>query len=415
MSNEMKLRNTNLISIDLFIIFLLFWTNLFSQWNFNLSLDQAYNDNPFRLPEQQESWISSINFGIQHDFNNFFINYQGSYNYFEAIDVRNFYWHEAGVGFNSQKTNFGIYAEQRVNQTDYNIYNYSMLTGYFNQQFQFGNLNWLWSNDVFYNNYSELLQLNNWEINSNIRIHRTFQTRTTLMGGTGIYYKRYTNSEQTVTYDTTSNQIMASILGNGKQGSGGGKGTGGRRYDMTGSGGGYFSQTVYADFEVPSITQIRFWTRLAQSLTSTTGLAVQYNYQNLFSESARFVTGISYNYSEESEIFDDPMGYKGSSIGGELTQLIFNGMILKGTFYYKDKQYVSQGAYIDAEVYDGSSLRSDINKTFWIYIQKRVGINFRGGSDLVLKFNYQWISNQSNSYWYNYSNQQVSLGLEFQF
>lgn len=406
---KMKLRNINLISITIVIMLLLYWTNLFSQWNFNLSLDQAYNDNPFRLPEQQESWISSLTFGIQRDFNNLFINYHGSYNYFEAIDVRNFYWHQAGIEFNSQKINFGINVEQRVNQTDYNIYNYSMLTGYFNQQFQLAQFNWLWSNSAFYNNYSELSQLNNWEINSNVRIHRTFSSRTTLMSGTGIYYKRYTNSEQTLAIDTTSNQIMASILGNGRGDSGGG------RHGMIGSGGGYFSQTVYADFEVPSITQIRLWTRLAQSLTSTTGLAVQYNYQDLLSESARFITGISYNYSEESEIFDDPMGYKGSSIGGELTQLIFGRMTLKGSFYYKNKQYVSQGIYSDAETYDGAILRSDINKTFWIYLQKRVGINFRGGSDLVLKFNYQWINNQSNSYWYDYSNQQVSLGLEFQF
>jgi hypothetical protein len=405
----MKLKNINLILIGAVIILLIFCTNLFSQWNFNLSLDQAYNDNPFRLPEQQESWISSFTIEIQRDFGNFFINYHGSYNYFEAIDVRNFYWHLAGIGFNSQKTKYGINVEQRVNQTDYNIYNYSMLTGYFNQQFQFAKFNWLWSNGASYNDYSELSQLNNWEINSNIRIHRTFPSRTTLMGGTEIYYKRYTNSEQTLAIDTTNNQIMASILGNGKGGSGSG------RHGMIGSGGGYFSSTVYANFEVPSISQIRLWGRLAQSLTSSTGIAVQYNYQDLLSESARFVTGISYNYNEESEIFDDPMGYKSSSIGGELTQLLFGGMILKSAYYFKDKRYVSQGIYTDAETYDGSSLRSDINKTFWIYLQKRVGINFRGGSDLVLKFKYQWINNQSNSYWYDYSNQQVSLGLEFQF
>ena len=405
----MKLRNLNPISINISIILLLFYTNLFSQWDFNLSLDQSYNNNPFRLPEQQESWISSINFGIERQLNSFEVNYSGSYNYFEAIDVRNFYWHQVGIAFNSQKTNFGIKAEHRINQTDYNIYNYSMLTGYFNQQFQFSKFNWLWSNAAFYNNYSELSQLNNWEINSNIRIHRTLPTRTTLIGGTGIYYKRYTNSEQTIPIDTTSNQIMASILGNGRGEPGGG------RHTMMGNGGGYFSKTVYSNFEVPSITQIRLWTRLAQSITSTTGVAVQYNYQNLLSESARFVTGISYNYSEESEIFDDPMGYKGSSIGGELTQLIFGGMILKSAFYYKDKQYVSQGIYTDAESYEGSILRNDINKTFWINLQKRVGINFRGGSDLILKFNYQWINNQSNSYWYDYSNQHVSLGLEFQF
>jgi hypothetical protein len=383
--------------------------NLLSQWYFNFSLDQAYNDNPFRLPEPQESWISSLNFGIQREYKNFFVNYDGSLNHFEAMSERNFYWHKIGVGLASERTNFGISAEQRLNQSDYNIYNYSMVAANFSQQFQFIKLNWLWSNNTFYNDYSELSQLNNWEINSNIRLHYTFPTRTTLLGGTGIFYKRYTNSEQTIAIDTTSSQIMASILGNGRGGPGGGK------HGMIGSGGGYFSQTVYADLDVPSITQIRLWGRLAQSITSTTGLAVQYNYQTLLSESARFITGISYNYSEESQIFDDPMGFEGFSVGGELTKLVFGGMILKSTFYYKDKQYVSQGIYTDFENYNGSILRNDVNKTIRINLQKRLGLKFRGGSDLIINLNYQWINNQSNSYWYDYSNQQISLSLEFQF
>jgi len=404
----MKPRNSKLKMIFIAVILLSLSFDLLSQWNLTLSLDQAYNNNPFRLPEQQESWISSLNFGIQRQFNNFFINYDGQFNYFEAMGNRNFYWHQVGVGFGSENTNFGMNVEQRVNKTDYNIYNYSMLAGYFNQQFQLAKFNWLWSNGAFYNDYSELSQLNNWEINSNLQIHRTFPTRTTIMGGTGIYYKRYTNSELTVPLDTATTQIYESALGNGKGGSSGG------RHGTIGSDGGYFSQIIYADFEVPSITQIRLWGRLAQSLTATTGLAVQYNYQNLLSESARFITGISYNYSEESQIFDDPMGYEGSSIGGELTQLLFGGIILKGAFYYRDKQYVSQGIYTDAEIYDGSILRSDIDKIFWLNFQKRVEINFREGSDLIFKFNYQWINNQSNSYWYDYSNHQVSIGFEFQ-
>jgi hypothetical protein len=411
----MKAQNLIPKTILIAIIVLSFSINLYSQWNFNMSLDQAYNDNPFRLPEQRESWISSFNFGIQKQLNDFFVNYDGSYNHFEAISERNFYWHQLQVGFGSQNTHFGLNVEQRLNQTDFNVYNYSMLTAYFNQQFHLAKFNWAWSNSAFYSNYSELSQLNNWELNSNLRVHRTFPSRTTLMGGTGIYFKKYTNSEQAIAADTTTNPISTSTLGNGRQGSGGMGGTGGRRQGMIGNGGGYFSQIVYADFEVPSITQIRLWGRLAQSLTATTGIAVQYNYQNLLSESARFVTGISYNYNEESQIFDDPMGYKGSSIGGELTQLLFGGIIMKGAFYYRDKQYVSQGIYADEETYNESILRSDISKTFSLNIQRRVGINFRGGSDLILKLSYQWIDNQSNSYWYEYSNQYISLGFEFQF
>lgn len=380
--------------------------NIFSQWDFSLSADQSYNNNPFRLPEKQDSWISSLDLGIHRQFGDFHANYYGSYNYFEAIPDRNFYWHQLGVGFAGQTTGAGVHAELRTNRADYSIYDYVMLNGYFNQQFQLATLNWLWSNSAIYNDYSELTQLNNWELSSAIRIHRTFPTRTTTMGGAGIHYKKYTNSEQTVPVDATAEMYM-SILGDGKGGGG--------RHGTVGGGGGYFSQTVYADFEVPSITQIRLWGRVAQSITPTTGLAVQYNYQHLLSESTRFITGITYNYSEESQIFDDPMGYDAYSIGAELAQLLFGGMMLKGAFYYKDKQYVSQGIYIDSENYDNSILRTDISKTAWVYVQKLIGVGFGGGSELILKLNYQWIDNQSNSYWYDYSAHHVGVGFEFQF
>ena len=136
-----------------------------------------------------------------------------------------------------------------------------------------------------------------------------------------------------------------------------------------GGGGGQGQYPIYTDTEAPSVSQLRLWLRAAQSITAATGLAVQYQNSFLLSGSNRYVAGITYGPNEESRIFDDPMGYESNSIGSELTQLLPGSILLKGAFYLTEKNYSSQGIYLDQENYDETTLRKDTYKSFWIRIQ----------------------------------------------
>jgi len=170
---------------------------------------------------------------------------------------------------------------------------------------------------------------------------------------------------------------------------------------------------TYSDMEIPSALQMQFDLRLAQSVTATTGIAVLYNSQFLLLGSNRDAL----IYADESQIFDDPMGYESQSIGSELTQMLPWNMKLKGAFYYTEKNYTTQGIYLDEseDNYDESVLRNDTRKVAWLSLQKNIHTDWFGGSTITLDFTHQFMNNESNSYWYNYESNYSGLGFSINF
>ena len=263
-----------------------------------------------------------------------------------------------------------------------------MYTEYLYYTFNIWDANFLWASDIAYNNYPNLEQVNNYKISSTLRLNKSFKTRTTFISGLALFYKNYTSSVSTVDSNATT-----SDGGNGH-----------------GVGDGGYTTTTVSEAEEPSVIQFQGWVRLAQSLTSTTGLAMQYKKSILIEGSSRNV-GLSFNYDEESQLFDDHMGYESSSVGCEITQLIPLGFIAKGSFYYTEKDYTTQGIFVDLVNYDDSTLRNDINKIAEITLQKYFSVlNTVLSMDIAI----HWVNNNSNSYWYNYTNRYASMGLSFQ-
>lgn len=381
-----------------------------AQWNFSLAYDQEYNDNPFRLPETQNSWVSSIDFGLEKEFKDFAIGYNGNYSRFNSIMERNFYWYQLGLRGGTEMTRWGFYGEQRINKSDYQLYDYLNVTSYLQHQFMLKQTSIIWNGSINYNRYKELVELNNWKFNTSLQGHKSLPSRTTLIGGISFHYKIYPNSTGETYFIPDSAMTPMSYLSTTNQFSISGNGHGRGRGKM-----GYLSPKAYTDLETASASQFTFWLRLAQSLTQSTGLAVQYQQRNILSGSDRFVSGLSYSYSQESQLFDDPMSHEGYSIGSELTQLLPFNITLKLAGYYMTKNYSAQGIYLDEGNYDSAILRQDVSKTAWASLRKNIGINFRARAAIVLYLYYQWLDNQSNSYWYDYKNTATSFGLEFEF
>jgi hypothetical protein len=358
----------------------------------NFSINTAYDNNPFRLPESQESWVSNFNIGVQHNFSSFSVSYLGGYTHFDQITDRNFYWHQLALFGTNGATNWGLYADQRLNGDDYKLYNYTIYTAYLNHHTALLGLNLFLDGHFNINTYANLPEIDNFEVSSALRINKSFSTRTTLIAGGKILFKRYINSTEAVT------EVI-------EDGSGGGRGM------QTGGG----SFLVYSEIEAPSATQLLTYIRIAQSVTTSTGIAIQTQKQIMLSGSSRFVSGLSNGYSEESQLFDDPIGYESEGIGSEFTQLLMAGFYLKGAYYITQKRYETQGIYLDAELYESSELREDTYKIGWLRLQKIIPIHFPAEGSLTLRLVYQWTDNSSNSFWYNYANQYSALEIEFQF
>ena len=174
------------------------------------------------------------------------------------------------------------------------------------------------------------------------------------------------------------------------------------------------SKTLIQNIEVeaPSVSQFQYWLRAAQSLSQGTGLAVQYNARLSLKGNARYLAGLPYNYFDESEIFDDPMGYDLNSFGLELTQILPARFTLKTGFYIGKKMYTSQGIYLDEINFDESILRDDHYNTAQLSLKKVFSL---GQTGFTMEIWYQWLNNKSNSYWYNYENHFTSLSLSISF
>ncbi len=364
-----------------------------AQWQANLYLNQAYESNPFRLPESEASWISILDLGLQYDFGDFAISYTGDYTYFDNFADRNHYWHQAAFFGEIGATNLGVYYNQRFNKNDFTLYNYYSGVAYLNHSAELAGINVYISGNAILTKYAELSDLDNIELNGIVRLNKGFETRTTCIAGFGMYYKDYTQTYTMI--DSVENS------GGGQSGNGSGSGSG------TGSTGYYF-----VELEAPSVSQWQAWARLAQSVFDRTGISVQYNLRKSLTGSTRFVSGPTLGYNEESEIFDDPLGYELQSIGSELTSILPGQVVMKASYYQGNKNYITQGIYRSEAIYDSETLRYDRYQTASFSLRKAFPA---GGANYEVKLWYQWYHNTSNSYWYNYQNHysSISFGINF--
>lgn len=398
----MKLLNYKItIFILTFIVLLVSNFKINAQWNASVTLDQEYNNNPFRSPEAHASWISNLNGQLQNNWEKYAFRYFGSYLKFNLLPERNFYWHQLAFWGGSDTLNYGSTVDQRFGRTDYTIYNYTSGSAYLNYRFKLSDFWLTTSNNISLNNYSKLEPLNNWQFNSKLQLNKGFRTRTSLIGGVGIYFKKYLPSQ--TEYIMTGLDTISS----------------GQNYQDKGQGRGQRNIVTpiyeFTHSESPSLGQFSYWLRIAQSITPTTGLAVQFQQRNLIKGLDRYVSGLAFDYSSESQLFDDPMGFESFAIGSELTKLLPANITLKLAYYLSWKDYISQGIYLNSETFDEQNLREDDYQTAWLSLAKEIFFSETRDQGLLVQFNYQYITNNSNSYWYNYSNKSWSIGLEFSF
>jgi len=384
-------------------VFLLYpYHELYSQWYYSLHMEQEYNSNPFGIPEPQQDQISRISMGLQKDWEKVSVQYFGSYLSYLKTSIRDFYWHQLYIGGGGDNTGWNLSAENRINQDEYDIYDYlTVQTGVLHTT-NLHNFLWRFNGLVSLNNFFEIPELNNLRFTASGSVNRSFRTRTSMIAALSFNYKYYLEEDVPVQLSADSTSSFQASMSSITQGPGHGSGGGGRE--------GYY---YTSSSEIPQAAQIFISLRLAQSLTKSTGLAVQYQNRLNLNKYDRSIAGLIPGYTTESQIFDDPMSYESQSYGSELTQILPYQFMIKIAGYYQQKQYVAQGIYADPENFTDTILREDTFQTAWVMIEKRFNFNLLTESSLALQFTYQWVDNKSNSYWYNYMSQYVSFGFQY--
>ncbi|MCK5087542.1 MAG: hypothetical protein KAQ90_08475, partial [Melioribacteraceae bacterium] len=189
-----------------------------------------------------------------------------------------------------------------------------------------------------------------------------------------------------------------------------------KNYDSTSyvsNGRGNGVNTNYGTEDV-NISQIEFNGRVAQSIFENTGLALNFNIKKILSGSGFSASLIESTYGD-IELYDDPLSQEGYSYGGTITQIIPGDLMVRVGYYYFDKSYPSQGIYLTDTEYNDELSRQDYQNNFSATATKSFLLNETNGTALNLSLSYSLISNSSNSYFYNYKSQMISLSVNLQF
>jgi len=356
----------------------------FAQWSFKLSTDQEYNDNPFRSQLSTKTFLSSIDYGLENNLENLSIGYYGSYLSFDIIPERNFYWHQLSMWKSFENSAISVYAEQRLNKDIYTYYDYSNITAFYQQQINVENVFITFSPNVSLTKYKNISIMDNYKGSLSLNVNRGFDSGTTLILGGSFNYKKYLNPVQSGIYTyTDENNLLVT--------------------------------ESYTDKNVSSITQVVSFGRIAQSITSTTGIALQFTNRSILNGFGAFVKDLNMIYGDESEMFDDPVNYEGNSLSFELTQIFFEDLEIKARFNLNGKHYPSQGVYDALYNYDTRIMRSDTQNIFNFSIKKNIPLEFLSDTELSVGLNYQLIDNKSNSTLFNYKSNSINLNIGFEF
>ncbi|MDT8323218.1 MAG: hypothetical protein RRA94_03820 [Bacteroidota bacterium] len=442
-------------------------TSLQGQWLGTLSLDNGYDDNMFRnyAGASSASTDISLMYGYFPEDGNWAVNYSGALTTFSEYPERLYalqsmaasYVMKYGDGDANSLTVIGN-GSLRIDRDDYVLYDYSQAMGSLSWRHQLvGDLPLMLTYHARYRSYPNFGELSYLEHFASIGTMMFFETRTSLRIQAEYGFKNYSQNAFSNTLGASTVLHGAAAESAGLTLSGGGPGSGGPGSGGPGSGGdggggdggggpgsggdgdgsssgsgegygggsgrmglntggrrgGMESTVEYLVFEEPSTSQLRAWVNIGQSLGETTGLSVRFLQRWNLTDRGRAFVGGAVDFIGEEELFDDPYSYESSELSFTLTQVLNWGMRLRGGGFYiaKSYDYPSTLDYSDPNV----ESRQDDRIGGWLRIEKRFGGDWLLFNGLRLSLGYVHMRNRSNTSYYDYNSNALSLGMSTDF
>jgi len=390
-----------IIYIVLFIVVLSH--PLIAQFSSSLEVNSAYDDNVFRSPELTEDVVSDLNVDLGYKFNktNFRFYYNGNFIFYRNLKERNLSLHRLGANyfFSFGKDNLHTFfiggsGLTRIDGEEYKEYDYSQLYAYANVRVDIESLFLKAGYNIRYRDYSNIPELNNLRHYIFLQTNKSFESRTTLILEADFGYKAFTSPIIFTTQDSLSTN-------------GGGNGNGPGMSTRP-------SQSITLTSGIPPMSHLIILARVAQSLFDKMGIYIQYRKQINFSDQVTSLTGN--DYYQDEELFDDPFSFESQGISTQLTWIMPWIMRLQIGGSFIDKSYISETAYtsIDDSVASGG-LRMDTQSNLFLNFTKTFNFKRSWLNTLMFNFYIGLTNNESNSYWYNYTNRVMGGGIQFRF
>jgi len=258
--------------------------------------------------------------------------------------------------------NIGVYYTIRNNKEDYYIYDFNQISAYANymhsisesNKIQFG----LIGNRIDYENFPIF---SNYQFRAFLRSINNFESRTSLTAAFELDQKKYIESYQ--------NEGLAD-----------------------------------------EILQAKLYLQIGQGITPKLGLSGYAFLRKNLTGGNRFVYSADYIFYEE-ELFNDIYSSDGAETGLTFTYLFLPNIIGKISGIYEKRNYTDLPA-ADEQGNDLDELRVDNEISLGASLEFGLSQFING---LYFSINYNYIKNNSNDYYYNYSNQVYAITLGFDF
>lgn len=356
----------------LFICSFIFTQNLFPQFNIYSDYQLIYDDNIFNNYLNTDDYINSLSLGsaynFESEFNNFQIYYEGVFGDFTKNKIKSFNSHKVGIvnthlfGDDYNPLNVGINYTLRNNRDDFTIYDFRQLSAYANYRHTIEETNFLISGYIFYRNeYPNFNVFSNYEHKAFIKWISNFESLTSVMVSTEFNYKKYFE-----------------------------------QYNFNG----YANDGSF----------LRLHLNIGQSLGENTGANLFASYRKNLSEKSRYVISDSLIFYEE-EIFNDLYAFNSFEVGIGFTQIIDENIKLSSELKYSPKYFTSLYS-ADEFGNELDALREDKQISFGIGIEYQLTKILEG---LGISATFNFIKNNSNDFYYDYSNQIYSVSIGYGF
>ena len=379
---------------NIFMLLLLF-VSAQAQLQTKIIISSYYDDNLFRSPQPESDLYSNLGIKLKYKAqdSNFSIHDEINYLTFTNNNQRNFYLNNLGVDYftplgKDKDHTFYTGAEwtMRMDNQEYNYYDYQQFYAYANWRFNLNPFFLKTGYNFRYRSYTYLPDLTNSRHYIFLQLNRAFQTGTTFILEGDAGYKTFTGSDFYLR-------------------SSGGKRGFGRWMEDDGA---------YSYSTIPDMAQGVLLARVAQSLHPRVGIYFQYRRQISLKEQSGYLNNES--YFQDEELFDDPFSYESTGYNSQLTWMSPWGIKLQFGGNLNTKDYISESAFLSAEDSVGlGGIRKDDQQIYYITLSKTIFIKKQWLNSLKLNLNYNYIRNESNSYWYDYKNATIGGSVQWHF
>jgi len=388
-----------IIAICLFLII----SRSFSQISISPQISTFYTDNLYRSPQKTGDWLSNfaINLVYEHPNFPFSFNLVPEYNWYKEHTQQNFAFVNTSLEyypFLDKNEIWQFYGSldwaTRLNKEDYKFYNYQQLRMsvalYRDGDFALNQWTYQlqWRNFDQYDALSSVSNYFNWQFN------KPLPTRTTLIANVGLASRYYENQIRYIVINDTldwsnwrssgRNQRPPKII----------------------------TRTIPVNSNPVNLNQLQCSIRLAQNILPTLGVYLQYRKSFDLASSGLFQNYAS--YLGDDELFDDPLSYLNNEWSSQITWLMPGRWKLQLHSSFNRKRYLKETAFISENDLTGSgNFRRDTKIDCALNLSKKFTVKDK----LTLNLDGQiyYVQNQSNSYWFDYTNLIWGLNLNLIF